>query len=280
MVDLCSVCGHSKYFHIKGGELDPQACIVNGLNCASHTFVSGVARDMDHLLLLKDFQAEPILYLRLNGDANDKAGLVNNGTWNAAETYTTGVVAPTTNGAGNFDGTKKITISNESDYDFENTDAFSIELWAKWTSTVSEVLISNHDAVANQFRGVEINVQSGGRVRFMRRSTNSPSNFARTDTLASYNDGNWHHIVCTCAGGIARSNDKIYVDGVLETPTSPIDTLTTTILNNIPFVIGDRNDGAGLFNGQIDNVAIWDFELSAAAVAALYNEGNGLIILA
>jgi hypothetical protein len=76
--------------------------------------------------------------------------------------------------------------------------------------------------------------------------------------------GSWTHIV----GTISTSEMKIYVNGSLEGTTS-ISTLTT---NTTPVVIGGDGVSTFAFNGNIDQVRIYDTVLSSADVTALYGE--------
>ena len=81
------------------------------------------------------------------------------------------------------------------------------------------------------------------------------------------NDNQWHHLVTTYGGG----NKKIYVDG-LEVATAAQSGSVTASNNKlslgdvIPF--GDPN------RPQIDDVRIYGVALTAAEVAAIYNEGE------
>jgi len=276
MTELCSVCGHSRYFHVKGGVLDPKDCIVGGLAFVSHTFATSVNVDLSPLLPKHIFNAEPIAYFPLNNDVLDKGGLGADGTVTGTTTFTTGKVAPTTNGAFDFDGASRITLASEGKFDFENTDPFSISFWAKWTSIANEILVCKIDPTG-AIPGYEVNVQSDGKIQFQRRGA---TGIAKGDTTSSFNDGAFHHIVVTCAGGLPQSNNKIYVDGVLQTLTNLTDALAGSMLHNVAVVIAARNDATLELTGQIDNVVIWDYELTSVAVAALFNSGNGVVVLA
>ncbi|WP_406683812.1 T9SS type A sorting domain-containing protein [Seonamhaeicola sp. MEBiC1930] len=90
-------------------------------------------------------------------------------------------------------------------------------------------------------------------------------------------DGNWHHVAVTYAGGTATIKDvKIYFDGAEVTTdgagTSGVgdDAMATS---DDKVLIGSRNNGQKWFDGGgIDDVRIFNVELSAAQVLALYNE--------
>lgn len=81
--------------------------------------------------------------------------------------------------------------------------------------------------------------------------------------------GSWTHIV----GTISTSEMKIYVNGSLEGTTS-ISTLTT---NTTPVVIGGDGVSTFAFNGNIDQVRVFNKALSSAEVGKLYGNGAGEI---
>ena len=94
-------------------------------------------------------------------------------------------------------------------------------------------------------------------------------------TTATVNDGQWHHVavVLDDDGSADVSDLKFYIDGELQTstvtsstPSDPCPITTITDSNNV--LIGarykdtDPNSYGYFFNGQIDNVSIYDTSLS------------------
>ena len=85
---------------------------------------------------------------------------------------------------------------------------------------------------------------------------------------STVNYGNWHHAVAV----VTATTQKIFVDGVLETTTSNAYSAGTSFSH---FALGRRaNAPQRFFNGNIDEVAIWNSELSATDVTAIYNGGR------
>ena len=81
------------------------------------------------------------------------------------------------------------------------------------------------------------------------------------------NDNEWHHLVTTFGGG----NKKIYVDGVQVASATQTGSVTASAL---PLIFGDpvaKTDD----RTKIDDVRIYSTVLSAADVAAIYNNGAG-----
>ena len=85
---------------------------------------------------------------------------------------------------------------------------------------------------------------------------------------SSINDGNWHHLSATYNGSIM----KIYIDGTLRgTNTSFSGNLPT---NNDSVFIGkhyDSSNPSDYFNGTIDEVMIFNRDLTASEIKQLYD---------
>lgn len=99
------------------------------------------------------------------------------------------------------------------------------------------------------------------------QSVSSPISTA--DTLVSstdVNDGDWHQITVVHGNGTTK---RLYVDGVLE-DLLPFEGFTA---NSNHFVLGGHGDGvfSGAFEGQIDEVRVYDRLLSSTEVATSYH---------
>jgi len=90
------------------------------------------------------------------------------------------------------------------------------------------------------------------------------------------NDGNWHHIVETYTASTKVKD--VYVDG----NTTPEATSTLPAWWNLPayqfqgLVIGSvsTTNSTYLFDGDIDEVAVWDKVLSTSDITTIYNSTN------
>lgn len=157
--------------------------------------------------------------------------------------------------------------------DFERTDAFSISLWFKRTrSGVSEFLIAKQESSGN-FRGYTVLLPSDdNKITFLLRHSLAGYGRLIVDGTTAITDTNWHHAVVTYDGSSSTSGVKIYLDGSDDTGAVQ-GTLSATTVNSIPFQIGARN-GGNEFSGNIDEVAVFNSELSASDVTAIYNSGT------
>lgn len=81
--------------------------------------------------------------------------------------------------------------------------------------------------------------------------------------------GEWVHVVSTKDASnnvILYMNNAVVGSGALSAGTN---------LPTQPTLIGNRDDGNGIFTGSIDEVGFWNRALTAAEVALLYNGGAG-----
>jgi len=81
--------------------------------------------------------------------------------------------------------------------------------------------------------------------------------------------GTWHHVASTFAAG---GDLKIYIDGVLQTDVQAL-TAAHDLENLGPWQIGAERVGGRYYDGALDDVRLWDEELDAAAITALFNGG-------
>lgn len=83
---------------------------------------------------------------------------------------------------------------------------------------------------------------------------------------------NWHHLVATW-----DANVSLYVDGTIVSGY-PVARTVTPISNVYNFMIGERPDTGERngFTGKIDEVGVWNRELTSTEVTSLYNSNTGL----
>ena len=78
--------------------------------------------------------------------------------------------------------------------------------------------------------------------------------------------GKWHHVAVTLEEG---GSVQFYIDGFPAGAAAQ--TTDFGILNDEPVRIGSRKDGYSFFNGQVDDVRIYDRVLTAEQMEGLYN---------
>ena len=93
-------------------------------------------------------------------------------------------------------------------------------------------------------------------------------------TVAFTDTANWHHVVCVYAAG-SEANSKMYLDGVsVGTTVGTFPSAEDMDFAGLQNTIGGYDRDIYVFNGNIDEVAVWDSALSAAQITAIYNGGT------
>ena len=92
--------------------------------------------------------------------------------------------------------------------------------------------------------------------------------FLSVNTSTAVSIQTWHHIV----GSFNGSTASIYVDGLIRNATTIPGAARTIQSRSKDLLIG--KNGTQIFNGTIDELAIWNRSLSASEIADLYRLGN------
>jgi hypothetical protein len=158
----------------------------------------------------------------------------------------------------NFDGTSD--YYDLTGYSFNVGNSFTLSAWVNGdTFDTGDNAIIAHDGTNFIF---DFNDDDSIRLR----TNSTPTNVEWPVTTTSY-EGVWSHVTVVSTGSVYR----LYVNGVLdsqETPGTAPSSATVTPR------IGARNGGAGAFDGQIDEVRIYNGVLSADWIATEYANQN------
>jgi len=152
--------------------------------------------------------------------------------------------------------------------------AWSISLWFK-TPGPSGMLIGK-GAGTVPYKGIQL--YAPDHIALQLISGNAAVAALINTTETGFADDTWHHLALTKATGasIAGGDFHIYVDNADLTFNPPShDNLYASVATTNPFLVGAWTLGNLYpFTGNIDEVAIYDKELSAAEVEWLYNVGT------
>jgi hypothetical protein len=185
-------------------------------------------------------------------------------------------------GALDFDGTNDyVQLANESNFDFDRFDSYSIAAWIYRDSAADEDDIVLKVVNSTNYQGYALWLDPSGTCNGGTGSSCVAFDFANaaSDSLKVWTPNNsvpvaqWVHIALTYSGTSTAAGVRIYINGVNQTLNVQYDALSSgTALNNAPVVIGADPVGPGgccNFNGRIDDVRIFNRALTAAEVAAL-----------
>lgn len=160
----------------------------------------------------------------------------------------------------------------------------SVSFWVTTTGYSEMAIASWGDDLQDTIEDGEQN-----RLRLNRGKVQMFSKTSYRETASGINDGNWHHVVFTYAGGAfeQRPNDLrvrnfadavVYLDGELNTGVWFEDGVTDVKTPaDFDLVIGARPKFGGgytdFFAGGIDEFAVWRTVIDHATVSGAYNGG-------
>lgn len=250
-------------------------CMTNICNLIGYHFKVSYSRVVQVFIALPNnvfaatlLKMNPIGYWRLGesvgaGTAIDASGYGHNGTYIGGVTLgQPGALGDDT--AALFDGVNgTVTMGDLSTARF--TGPFSIVAFVKMTATSGLAMIVSKSSAPAGYGIAEFS--GSGQIQFFAYTT-APAAIFDFFTPLQYNDGYWHLVVATFSGTTAANGAKIYVDRALVVQaTAAAGTIGTP---SAPLRISGWNTAlAGPFGGAIDEVAILNYELTAAQVAAL-----------
>ena len=191
----------------------------------------------------------------LEGNAQDSSGFANMGVTNNNVTFVAGKVGAQ---AAQFDG-----VSSYVEIPASIANDFSIAYWVKTTATGgSGQWWSRQGIVDGEVAGAAADFGTslvGSHAAFGVGNTD----FTLTSATA-INDGQWHHVAAT------RNNTsgamRLYVDGnVQASGNGPTNTRSAPT----GLRIGSLQSGGGFFAGAVDDVQLYNYQLSASQIAAL-----------
>jgi hypothetical protein len=205
-------------------------------------------------------------YYTFNGNANDESGNANNGTVSGAILTTDRV--GNTNSAYLFDGLNdKITLTNESSFDFDRTDSFSYSVWIKTDDTSSEdKTIFAKMMPFSSYTGFSLYMLNGNLNCYLINT--HVSNEIAVKSSIPLNDNGWHHIGLTFDGSSDASGIVIYIDGAATPFNIAHNTLTQTMLNDVTPTIGSRTSTL-YFKGALDDIRVYSRTLTPAEMNEL-----------
>jgi len=201
-----------------------------------------------------------------SGVRYDSAGLANDLSDINTVASTTGLLL----GAADFEksNSESLTISDGVQSGLDFLSAFSVSMWVKHESFSSFYYV-NKDGASPQHSIQIIGFQSGGdKVRYA--LSNNGTNIVNSDVAfsSSISLGTWYHLVFVYTGTVVR----VYRDGVLQGSTAT--TISSLKDSSATFSLGIPTTQS--FDGFMDEVSVFDYELTQADVTVLYNSGTPL----
>ena len=148
-----------------------------------------------------------------------------------------------------------------------NSDKVTIAFWMKTTQTTTGIFVelsanynSNNAFLAMVTNKAEIAHHASGGINY---------NYGNSST--NINTGNWTHVVMVIDRNLGSSQNKIYINGMLDyvQGAGTVD-LVGNFVNNILF-IGQRGGSTTGFIGSLTRLKIYNYPLAPSEVTSLYN---------
>lgn len=194
----------------------------------------------------------------------------NTGTLNGA-TWATGLI----DDASRLDGINDhIAFGNALDaIGASSDDPISFSVWVK-VSTWNQrgTVLSRYTANAQR----EYLILIFDNILYLNFYVGTSAYIGRSAPASGFPTGSWVHIVCTYDGSETNAGCKIYVNNS-QVDNANVSAGTYTGMANVAtaFQIGRRINEL-FFSGDVDEVGVWQRELTTAEISELYNSGAGL----
>ncbi len=213
------------------------------------------------------------------GEVKNSAPFAVNGNLSTA-----GVTHSTANGNIELDGTTGF-VDFGNYYNFAWDEPFSISAWVNIRSSGVQTICSKWSTQGGQHGWRMITVATQMQFQVNCSTVNSTSDqTVEVRTNSTFSTG-VRHFVATYDGLGNANSITLYVNGTVSASTlqnhsTNADVLDDDMMNNSPMYIGRFNLGTGDNHGDIvmNELAIWNRELSSSNVTALYNGGAGTTI--
>ncbi len=219
-----------------------------------------------------------VAYYPFNGNANDASSNSNNGTVNGATSTTDrfGI----SNKAYSFNGTSDfIEVPNSASLSILNS--ISMAAWFKTndpdinhSDNDGAMIVAKHKAHYSRSFSIAFYDQSyfGDSISFQLFKTDDTENL--NNISSTYWDNNWHFIATTYdyTSGISQ----VYIDNLLKKTMNfgQVDLMQTLIPLTIGCYFGDVSGYRGFYNGELDDIRIFNCALDKTEIDSLYHEGG------
>jgi hypothetical protein len=184
------------------------------------------------------------------------------------------VVTVGQNNSLHFDGVDDYVELGQN-FAFTPTDAFTIEAWIKIDAIGLKQIISKLGIEQNTFRGWGFQINAAGNLSgYVSSEWDVHSRFVRGVTV--FGDDLWHHVAMTFDGA---DTILLYIDGLeepigFENTVGSLTSIATTSNTHIGNYDGNGNPGE-YFDGNMDELRIWDTERTPAEILNNYNTELG-----
>jgi len=183
-------------------------------------------------------------------------------------------------GASDYTNTKSINLDGVDDYvscgdadnlsfgDGSSDSPFSISAWIKPDVTARFRIIFKYGSTLKEYF---MQVAGGSKLQVSFKDSINNASIGRNG-FTSIPTASWSHVVMTYNGSGAATRIKVYLNGVLDNG-STTGTGSYTAMSNTSEPLEIGRFSASYADGHIDEVAVFNTELSASDITTIYNSG-------
>ncbi|MCD0462655.1 DUF1553 domain-containing protein [Roseiconus lacunae] len=180
------------------------------------------------------------------------------------------------------DGDKEIVCKDAPE--FGRTSPFSYSIWVRPATKKPRMLVMHQSVAAEDaaFRGLQLTIDNGhpqfSMIHFW------PGNAIRVESKLAIETDQWTHLAVTHDGSSRADGLTLFVDGRAVEVEIQRDRLTRDIrhrsewgdskVGGVHLALGARFRDVGFRDGLVDDLKVFDLQLSAAEIAALYHSVN------
>jgi len=158
-----------------------------------------------------------------------------------------------------FDGVDDRIVTDGADTVLQNT---TYSFWCKTSESGSNTVFGHGALTEGSF---SLNYLSDKPLLGFSSNT-----YVYWQDVTAQDDGEWHHWV-VYADATTIGNCKLYIDGVLQTQTNAVNITGYDAYTESLTIGGSQVSGGSYFNGQIDEFAVYDRELTQDEITRMYN---------
>jgi hypothetical protein len=221
-------------------------------------------------------QGKPVAWWKMNECSgtvvHDSSEFANHGTFTVGSSGTQTAAGtctiPSTAWGNGATGKSNASLSFDGTDDSMSTaDSPSFDMATMTISAWIKTANSSEQCIAERNNSTFYFCTNAGKLRYYLNNVGA----SWTSSTKSINDNIWHHVVATWDG----TNKKLYVDGLLDTTAagSGGDIANSTYGINIG-VRKNSVTSVNYFQGQIDDVRLFNYPLTAEQIKQIYNNGT------
>jgi len=217
---------------------------------------------------------DPILWWTLDegsgSNADDASGNNRDGAVSSGADWT---AEGQINGALRLDGNQQLVINADAEDYLNGLDAITVSMWVKsdqvgsdrgFLSTVDKVGDDKDLGIRYDDRG-----SYGGGDDVIKLGLRTTEGFVEYESASNVQTQAWQHIVLSWNSGEAP---KLYINGQLDNPTYAAPAIGGTLSGITDLIVGKGQRVEESWDGNIDDVRIYNRAVSAAEVMGLFND--------